>query len=64
MCPKYSGDPYVRPHGSLGGLTPYEAFTGQIGAVPGKEEFMRMAAEARAKRIEENRNGGCVRCAV
>jgi len=49
---------YKRPHGSLKGLTPFEAYTQPLR----KPDFRARIKQARSLRVEQNRNAGCQEC--
>jgi hypothetical protein len=48
----------IRPHNSIGGLIPYEAYTQQI---PNSDQILSIK-ETKAKRIEENKKVNCQLC--
>lgn len=50
---------FNRPHGKLNGLTPFEAF---IGNVPDKSDFKNQIADSRVMRVQLNRNYSCMKC--
>jgi putative transposase len=50
----------IRPHASIGGLTPFEGYTG---VTLDRTEYRRMVAAEMRRRVEENRKTGCTVCA-
>ncbi|MEY5133140.1 MAG: hypothetical protein RLZZ198_1144 [Bacteroidota bacterium] len=49
-----------RPHCSLNGSTPDEAYS--IGKIMPKNQFQTQFIQARTNRINENKNNACLKC--